>query len=128
MAQQLSYKGMDVVIDFTDDDHAEAKIGKREFSLARHGNGLSLWACDDAYFMSDDPIDVIRHLIDYWYIIDSPDTAPPEGPHHGDVPIPPGGVLPARPVTTGDADHEGHKDHGSGSGAKKRGSQRSRRR
>jgi hypothetical protein len=127
VAQQLSYKGMDVVIEYENDDHAKVKIGERDFSMTRHPGGpLRMWACDEAYFMSDDLVSVIRHLIDYWYIIDSPDTAPFECPHHGELPTPPGGVVSAHPPVAGE--HGGHAGHGAGGGAKKRTSGRSRRR
>lgn len=114
MIQRLSYKGMGVVIDFKDDDHAEVKIADRTFGLTRHGGALPAWFCDEAYFMSDDVIDVVRHLIDYWYIVTSPDTAPFEGPRHDEAHVPPGGFVSAHP-TTGDQPAGGH---GGGHGEK----------
>lgn len=123
MSQHLSYKGMDVVIDYEDDDHAKVTIGEREFTMTRHGGQLAMWACDEAYFMSDDLVGVIRHLIDYWYIIDSPTTAPFEGPHHGDLPAPPGGLVSAHPSAPGS---HAHGEHGNEGRSRKKSGARSR--
>lgn len=103
MAEHSTYKGMDFSIEYEDEDHAEVTIGDRTFGLRRHGEGdtIRLWSCDESYFVSDDLYDVVRHLIDYWYIITDPNTAPPEGPAHGELPERPGGVIPAH-------GHEGH--------------------
>lgn len=96
MQERLSYKGMDVVIDYKDEDHAELSIDDRKFPVMRHGGALPMWSCDHAYFMADDIDDLVHHLIDYWYIIIDPDTAPPEGPGHGALPAPEGTILPRR--------------------------------
>lgn len=139
MAQHLSYKGMPVELVFEGDDQAAVTIAGRPFALVRHEGPLRLWACEDAYFMAEDPMDVVRHLVDYWYVIDSPERAKFEGPHHGDLPELQGGVLSAHPIAPSElvpddeeGGHTGHPGHRSQGGTKrsggKRGSTRSRRR
>jgi hypothetical protein len=129
MQERLSYKGMDVVIDYQDEDHAELSIDDRKIPVMRHGGALPMWACEHAYFMADDIDHLIRHLIDYWYVITDPSTAPPEGPGHGAMPAPEGTILPARgraldarPDGDGgkDDDEDGH-GHGRGGQSRRRG-------
>jgi hypothetical protein len=129
MTQHLSYKGLDIAIEFADDDHATVTIGDRSFDMTRHEGALRMWACDAAYFMSDDLVGLARHLVDYWYIISSADTAPFEGPHHADLLVPPGGVVSAYPTAPRhDHGEPGHHHDDEGDAPKKRGGGRSRRR
>lgn len=79
---EFSYKGVDVAIDFTDEEHehADITIEDRVFPATLHQGNLRMWACDEAYFVSPEITELAKHLIDYWYIITDPNTAPAE-PH-----------------------------------------------
>lgn len=81
MTERLSYKGKDIAIEFPEEGRAEITIEDRTIPAFLHGDQLKGWACENAYFMSPDIKELARHLVDYWYIITSPNTAPPEGPH-----------------------------------------------
>jgi hypothetical protein len=124
--ERLSYKGVDVLIEYEDEDHAKVSIDDRKFPVMRHGGPLPMWSCEHAYFMVDDIDRLIHHLIDYWYVIIDPNTAPPSGPGHGAMPAPEGTILPARGrAVDGDDAHgraPGHvgKGHAHGGGAKRR--------
>ena len=129
MQERLSYKGVDYVIDYDDEDHAEVSIDDRKVKLVRHGGQLPMWTCENAYFMSDDIDVLIHHLVDYWYIIVDQNTAPAEGPGHGAMPIGEGGVLPARGRAldlTDDHAHDGDdgekkdKGHAHGGGSRRK--------
>lgn len=129
---KLSYKGMDIALDFEGEDHAEATIGGRTFALMRHGTPLPLWGCEEAYFMSEDVVDVVRHLVDYWYLLDDPGRAKFEGPRHGEIPEVPGGVISAHPTPPSElvpddveGGHRGHPGHGNQAGGKRSGGKRS---
>lgn len=99
---KLSYKGKDIDIEYTDDEHAKVTIEGRTFDMVLHEGNLRMWSCDESYFMAPDLIDVAKHMVDYWYIITDPNTAPPEGGHgHG-----------------GGHEHPGGHAHGGGAGKK----------
>jgi hypothetical protein len=125
MAQHMSYKGTAIAIEYEDDDHITATVGERVVKLTRHEGEVRVWGCPEAYFMSDDPVSVIRHLVDYAYIFNSPDFAPSEGHGHGERP--PGGVVSAHPMA-GAPDDDRHDDAAEGNEGKKRGGGRTRRR
>jgi hypothetical protein len=75
--REFSYKGKDVKIDQPDDQHADVTIDGRAFKFMQHGDPLPMWMCDEAYFASPDLTESIRHIIDYWYIVDDDDAKAP---------------------------------------------------
>ena len=75
--REFSYKGKNVKVDQPDDQHADVTIGRRKFSFEQHGDPLPMWMCDESYFGSPDLDETIRHLIDYWYIVDDKDAQAP---------------------------------------------------
>jgi hypothetical protein len=81
MTERLSYKGKDIAIEFPEEGRAEITIEDRTIRAVLHGDQLKGWACENAYFMSPDITELAKHLVDFWYIVTSPNTAPPEGPH-----------------------------------------------
>jgi hypothetical protein len=91
--ERWNYKGMALTVEYQDEDHAEATVEDRTIAMSRYGGWL--WACDDAYFTPDDLRELVRHLVDYWYIITDPNTAPFEGPRPDELPERPGGAVPA---------------------------------
>lgn len=76
-SSKFSYKGMEITLDYQDDDHADIIIEGRKIPAVRHGGNLPSWACPQAYFMTPELPELARHLVDYWYIFTSPTTAPP---------------------------------------------------
>lgn len=89
---KLSYKGEEITLDQKAEDQVDVTIAGKTISCRRYGGALPMWSCDHAYFSSPDLRELARHLVDYWYIITSPTTAPPEGPGHGQ-----GGGSPSTP-------------------------------
>ena len=121
--ERLSYKGVDVLIEYENEDHAEVSIHDRKFEVMRHGGPLPMWSCEHAYFMVDDIDRLIHHLVDYWYVISDPNTAPPAGPGHGVMPAPEGAILPARgrsPDDGGKTPAKPGHDHQHGQAKKRR--------
>jgi hypothetical protein len=116
---------MPIAIEYEDDDHATVTIDDRAFEMTRHEGEFRAWGTPEAFFMSDDLVSVIRHLVDYWYIFTSPDTAPSEGHGHGERP--PGGVVSGYPMAGGEDAYASKKDREKGD-AKKRGTGRGRKR
>lgn len=99
--RQFSYKGKDVSVDQPDDQHAEVKIEDRTFDFTLHGGSLPMWMCEDAYFGAPELDDVIRHLVDYWYIVtDDENKAAPIDVGHGA-----GHAGPGKPSGTSKHDH-----------------------
>lgn len=101
MTERLSYKGKDIAIEFPEEGRAEITIEDRTIRAVLHGDQLKGWACENAYFMSPDITELAKHLVDFWYIITSPNTAPPEGAHAEPDHAPDdGGSGGRRPKTT----------------------------
>ncbi len=79
---RFMYKGAEVVVK---EDHPRATItvNKREFKATHHHPpvGLSMWMCDEAYFMSPDLTELARHFVDYGYMFDSPGRIVVPGGH-----------------------------------------------
>lgn len=82
--REFSYKGKQVSVDQDDDQRAEVKIDGRTFVFSQQGHNLPMWMCDEAYFGAPALDEVVRHLVDYWYIVtDEENTAPPIMGDHG---------------------------------------------
>lgn len=128
MAEQWTYKGKAVSVDYKDDDHAEVTIDDRSFSMVRQGETLRGWSCPEAYFMSDDLVALIRHIVDYWYIFTSPSFAPPDGAGHEDRPRPPGGVVSGHPTAMQHQPDAGDRDGDDAESGRAAGARRGRRR
>jgi hypothetical protein len=73
--QEFSYKGKKVTID-QEEETATVKIDRKKFNFRLHQGNLPMWKCDAAYLMFPELKDAAKHLIDYWYIVTSPNTAP----------------------------------------------------
>lgn len=66
---KMSYKGRDIGVEQSDEEHAEVTIDDRTFAFTLHDGPLRMWMCDEAYFGAPELPDVIKHLVDYWYVI-----------------------------------------------------------
>ena len=79
---RFMYKGIEVIVQ---DDHPNGTVivGKRKFKVSHHHaeSGLSMWACDEAYFMSPDLKELAKHFVDYGYMFDAPGRVIVPGGH-----------------------------------------------
>jgi hypothetical protein len=118
---KFTYKGKQIKITETHPD-AVISIDGREFRCHHHhgDNGLAMWMCDEAYYMTPDIKELARHFADYGYMYDDPNR----------VVVNDGGeVMPSAteegkgkgpedqgPQTEGNNGGGSHSGHGSGGG------------
>lgn len=80
----LPYKGKHVEIERRE-DRATVRVDGIKFECALHTGGpLGLWHCNHAYFATPDLRELARHFVDFLYVYQDPNTAPPpvESPEH----------------------------------------------
>jgi len=95
----FEYKGKTITLDRKDDRNADIVIENRVFPCMNHGDKFDMWMRPGAFYHPPELSSLGKHLVDYWYIITDPNTAPPSDDH--DMPMPP---------------HGGGGEHGGGGG------------
>ena len=89
MITSLEYKGKTITLDRKDDRDADIVIEGRVFPCINHGDKFDMWMCPGAFYHPPELSSLAKHLVDYWYILTDPNTAPPSDDHG--MPMPPHG-------------------------------------
>jgi len=103
----FEYKGKTVTLDRKDDRNADIVIDNRVFPCMNHGDKFDMWMCPGAFYHPPELSSLGKHLVDYWYILTDPNTAPPSDDNMPPMP-PHGGEHGGGEHGGGGGGHGGH--------------------
>lgn len=82
MITTFSYKGKEIMLNEKDADSADITIEGRVFPATRMEGAIPHWTCGNAFYMPAELPSLAKHLVDYWYVMTDPNTAPPIDTNH----------------------------------------------